>query len=100
MKNNMMKQMMQMQQQMKTAQEELAAQTIKVSSGGGAVEIEISGAQRIQNVMVSAELLESGDTEMVGDILVAAINEAIEKSQEMAADKLGALTGGLGLPGF
>ncbi len=96
----MMKQLMQVQEQMRVAQEELSTETIKVTSGGGAIEIEITGAQRIQNVTVSEELLESGDAEMVGDILVAAINEAIEKSQEMAANKLGALTGGLGLPGM
>ncbi len=96
----MMKQLMQVQEQMRVAQEELSTETITVSSGGGAIEIEITGAQRIQNVTVSPELLESGDAEMVGDILVAAINEAIEKSQEMAANKLGSLTGGLGLPGL
>ena len=102
---NMMAQVQQMQERMAQTQEALADEYITVSAGGGAVTIEISGTQRVRSVVLADELLEDGDTEMLGDILTAAINEAMEQSQTMAAERLSTVTGGLdlgglGLPGF
>ncbi|MBI2976010.1 MAG: YbaB/EbfC family nucleoid-associated protein [Chloroflexi bacterium] len=97
---NLMAKLAKAQEEMAKTQEALAHERVQVSAGGGAVTVVISGAQRVQSVTVSPELLASGDAEMVGDILVAAINEAIEKSQILAAERLQAVTGGLGLPGM
>lgn len=102
---DMMAQVQQMQAQMAQTQEALADEYLTVTAGGGAVAIEISGTQRIRSVTLAPELLEDGDAEMLGDILTAAFNEAMEQSQTMAAERLNAITGGLdlgslGLPGF
>jgi DNA-binding YbaB/EbfC family protein len=97
---NMMAKLAKVQEEMMKTQEALAHERLTVTAGGGAVTVVISGAQRIQSITVTPELLQSGDVEMVGDILVAAVNEAIEKSQVMAAERLNAVTGGLGLPGM
>lgn len=98
--NQMMAQIKKMQDDMVKTQEALAHERLTVTAGGGAVTIVISGAQRIQSVAVSPELIQSGDAEMLGDILVAAFNDAIEKSQTLAADRLNSVTGGLNLPGM
>lgn len=102
---NMMARVQKMQDDMKQAQEALADEYIEVSAGGGAITIEISGTQRVRTVTIAPELLEDGDAEMLGDILVAAINEALERSQTLAAERMESITGGLdlgglGLPGF
>jgi DNA-binding YbaB/EbfC family protein len=97
---NMMAKLAKVQEEMMKTQEALAHERLTVTAGGSAVTVVISGAQRIQSITVTPELLQSGDVEMVGDILVAAVNEAIEKSQVMAAERLNAVTGGLGLPGM
>lgn len=97
---NMMAKLAKVQEEMMKTQEALAHERLTVTAGGGAITVVISGAQRVQSITVTPELLQSGDVEMVGDILVAAVNEAIEKSQTMAAERLNAVTGGLGLPGM
>jgi nucleoid-associated protein EbfC len=89
-----------LQQQMLETQELLATETVEVSAGGGAVKIVVTGQQKIQSIEISPEVLGSGDREMVQDLLVAAMNQAIEKSQELASTRLGALTGGLKIPGL
>lgn len=97
---NMMSQFKKMQEEMMKVQETLQHERITVTAGGGAVTVVISGAQRVQSIAVSQELIQSGDTEMLGDILVAAVNDAIEQSQTLAAERLNSVTGGLGLPGM
>jgi nucleoid-associated protein EbfC len=89
-----------LQQQMIETQEMLASETVEVSAGGGAVMIVVSGQQKIQSIVISQEALASGDKEMLQDLLVAAMNQAIEKSQELASTRLGALTGGFKIPGL
>ncbi|HEX2620374.1 MAG TPA: YbaB/EbfC family nucleoid-associated protein [Phototrophicaceae bacterium] len=100
----MMKQLQKMQQDMLEAQEKLADETVEVSVGGGAVTIVISGHQRIQSITVKKELLDTSDDEWVNDLqdlLTLAVNQAIEQSQSMAAEKMEAITGGLGsMPGL
>ena len=97
---NMMAKLAKMQEEMVKTQEALAGERIAVTAGGGAVTGVISGAQHIQSITLSPEMIASGDAEMIGDTLVAAINEAIEKSQALAAERLQSVSGGLGLPGM
>ena len=97
---NMMGQLKKMQDEMAKVQEGLQHERLTVSAGGGAVTVVISGAQRVQSIAISQELIQSGDAEMLGDVLVAAVNDAIEQSQTLAAERLNAVTGGLGLPGM
>jgi len=82
------------------ARDELAEMTTEVSSGGGAIKIVVDGQQRIRSVTISPEVINAEDVEMLQDLVVAAVNEAIQKSQEMAASHLSSLTGGLKLPGM
>ncbi len=89
-----------MQEQMKATRDELAQELLSVTSDGGGVTVTISGTQRIHAVHVSPQLLDDGDAEMLGNLLVATVNKAIEESQVKAAEKLGSLTGGLGVPGL
>ncbi len=90
----------QLQQKMLQTQELLANETIEVSVGGEAVKVVVTGQQKVQAIEVSQDVLNSGDKEMLQDLLVAAINQAIEKSQELAAARLNSITGGLNLPGL
>lgn len=86
------------QQQMTETQAALANETVEVSAGGGAVTVVITGQQKIQAIKISPDAVSPDDVEMLQDLIVAAVNEAIEKSQQLASQKMGALTGGLGLP--
>ncbi len=92
------KQLQEMQQKMLQAQEALAHETVSSTSGGGAVTVTMSGQQKLLEVKISADALQ--DAEMLQDLIVAAVNDAIERSQQLAADRMGAATGGLGLPGL
>lgn len=74
--------------------------TTEVSSGGGAVRIVIDGQQRIRSVKISQEVVNSEDVEFLEDLVMAAMNEAIQKSQKLAADHLSSLTGGIKIPGL
>jgi DNA-binding YbaB/EbfC family protein len=82
------------------AQQELADMTTEVSSGGGAIKIVIDGQQRIRSVSISLEVINAEDAEMLEDLVMTAVNEAIQKSQELAASHLSGLTGGLKIPGL
>src|SRR5262249_1291371 len=95
----MMKQLQKMQEDMAAAQEQLASETVEVSVGGGAVTVVISGHQRVQSVTIKKEMIDTSDPEWLTDLqdlLVLAMNQAVEQSQTMAAQKMEAITGGLG----
>lgn len=94
--NNMMQQMQQMQQQMADAQAALEKETLTVTSGGGAVSVVITGHQRIQSIEVLEDLLDPEEKELLQDMLVAAVNSAIEQSQALSAERMEGITGGLG----
>jgi DNA-binding YbaB/EbfC family protein len=94
------RQAQELQAKLAKAQQELADMTTEVSSGGGAIKIVIDGQQKIHSVTISPEAINADDTEMLEDLVMAAVNEAIQKSQEMAASHLSGLTGGLKLPGL
>jgi len=97
---NLAKQLQKMQEEMLKAQEELAEETLKVTAGGGMVTVVVTGHQRIQSIKLNPEVVDPDDVEMLEDLLVAAVNQAIEKSQAMAAERLEGLTGGMNLPGL
>lgn len=93
-------QLQKLQEEMIKAQEALAEETLTVTAGGGMVEVVITGHQRIRSITLKPEIVDPDDVEMLQDLIVAAVNEAIERSQAMAAERLQGLTGGLGLPGL
>jgi DNA-binding YbaB/EbfC family protein len=82
------------------AQQELAEMTTEVSSGGGAIKIVIDGQQRVRSVSISPEVVNGEDIEMLQDLVMTAVNEAIQKSQDLTASHLSGLTGGLKIPGM
>jgi DNA-binding YbaB/EbfC family protein len=94
----MMQQIQKLQEDMVKAQESLADETVSATAGGGAIEVTITGQQRLTAVKIDPQVVDPEDVEMLQDLIVAAVNEAIERSQALAAERLGALTGGLGLP--
>ncbi len=96
---NMMKQAQKMQKEMMKLQEEIEQRTVEASSGGGAVKVEISGKKDIKSISIQAEVVDPEDVEMLEDLIMAAINEAIRKADEMVANEMSKLTGGLNLPG-
>ncbi len=101
---NPMAMLQKMQQDMAEAQESLEHETTEVSVGGGAVKVIISGHQRVQSVEINPDVIDMDDEEWLADLqdlLVAAVNQAIEQSQSMAAERMEAITGGLGdIPGL
>ena len=96
----MLGQIQKLQQDMLKAQAQLADETLEVSAGGGAIIIVVTGQQRVKSIQLQPEVVDPNDIDMLQDLLVAAVNEAIERSQAYAAEKLQGLTGGLGIPGF
>lgn len=94
----LMRQARQFQEKMEKIQQELEKATVEASSGGGAVTVVMTGQQQLQSVKISPEA--AGDAEMLEDLVITAMNEALKKSKELAASRLGELTGGLNIPGL
>jgi DNA-binding YbaB/EbfC family protein len=92
----MLRQVQQMQDRMAKAQKELEEETVEATSGGGAVRVVVTGAQKVVSVHVDPGATD--DVEMLQDLVLAAINEGLEKSRELQANKMQAVTSGLGLP--
>jgi DNA-binding YbaB/EbfC family protein len=95
-----MRQAEKLQGQIKKIQEELATKTVEASSGGGMVTVVTNGKQDVVSIKIDPEVVNSDDVEMLQDLIVAAVNEAKKRSQELMAGELGRLTGGLGVPGL
>lgn len=98
--NKFIRQAQELQARLAKAQKELANITLEASSGGGAVTVTINGQQDIQSVKISPEVVDPEDVELLEDLVLAAVREAIAKSQEAANKHLGGLTGGLNIPGL
>lgn len=96
----LLRQAKELQAKLAKAQEELSQTTVEASSGGGAVTIVINGQQKIESVKISPDVVDPEDVAMLEDLVMAALNEAMAKSQELAASRLGSLTGGLNIPGL
>lgn len=100
MNRNFMQQAQQLQARLAKAQEELANLTLEVTTGGGAIKVTIDGQQKIKSIKISKEVVNPEDVEMLEDLILSAVTEANTKSQEAAATKMGAITGGLKIPGL
>ncbi len=96
--NNFMKQAQQMQQKFAQMQEELNSKEVEASAGGGAVSVTATGGKQIVDIKIDKELVESDDIEMLQDLVTAAVNEALNKAQEMVDEETKKLTGGMGMP--
>ncbi len=94
----MMQQIRQLQEEMARTQESLGDESVEVSVGGGVVTMVMTGHQRLESVTIQPDILDPDDVEMLQDLVVAAVNEAIEQSQQLASERMGALTSGLNLP--
>jgi DNA-binding YbaB/EbfC family protein len=97
---NMMKQAQKLQSQMMKLQEELADRTVESSSGGGMVTVVANGRQQIVSIQIENEVVDPDDVEMLQDLILAAVNDALAKAQEMVSSEMGKLTGGLNIPGL
>ena len=96
---NMMKQAQKMQKEMMKLQEEIEQRTVEASAGGGAVTVVITGKKEIKSIILNPEIVDPDDIEMLQDLIMAAVNEAIRQADEMAAKEMSKITGGLNLPG-
>ena len=96
--NNMIRQAQKMQQDMMKAQEELESKTYEAQAGGGVVSATVSGKKELVSVTIDPEAVDPEDVEMLQDLIVAAVNEALRKASEDAASQMSRLTGGLNLP--
>jgi DNA-binding YbaB/EbfC family protein len=94
--NKMLKQVQEMQDQMAKAQEELAGETVEASAGGGMVRVKATGGGEIVEIKIAPEAIDPDDPEMLEDLVLAAVNEALRNAQELMQSKLGGALGGLG----
>ena len=100
MNRDMMRQIQQMQSKLARAQEELNNLTAEGSAGGGAVKVTISGSLEIRSLKISPEVIDTEDVEMLEDLVIAALNEALAKAQALQSEHMAGLTSGLNLPGM
>jgi DNA-binding YbaB/EbfC family protein len=100
MNRNMLRQAQELQSRLGKIQEELAETQIEGTSGGGVVKVVVNGHQKVLEVKISPEAVNAGDVEMLEDLVLSAINEAMSQAQELAQKRLGAVTGGLKIPGL
>jgi DNA-binding YbaB/EbfC family protein len=91
----MMQQIQRLQQQLAEAQAQLAEELVTASAGGGAIKVSMTGDQKCKSVEISAELLKEADVQMLQDLVMSAVNMALDQSRELASQRLGPLTGGL-----
>jgi DNA-binding YbaB/EbfC family protein len=95
-----MKQAQKIQAQIAKVQEELAQKTVEATAGGGMITVVANGKQEIVSITIEPEVIEAKDVEMLQDLVVAAVNEALRKAQEMASEEMRKITGGLQIPGL
>lgn len=98
--SGLVKKAQKMQAQMAKMQEELAEKTIDATSGGGMVKVTANGAQRIVSIEIEREVVDPEDVDMLQDLILAAVNEALTQSQEMVNNEMKKITGGLNIPGM
>ena len=95
-----MKQAQELQKRMMKLQQELEEGTVEATAGGGVVKVVINGKLRLESLSIDPDAVDPDDVEMLQDLVMAAINEGMEKSQKTAAERMGAITGGLNIPGL
>lgn len=99
-KGGMLQQLQSLQENLLKTQEEVAAMTVTASAGGGAVTAVVSGERRLLSLAIKPEVVDPADVEMLQDLVVAAVNEGLERIDQTMAEKMSALTGGLNIPGL
>jgi nucleoid-associated protein EbfC len=97
---NLMKQAQHLQNKMAKMQEEMASKTIEVSVGGGMIKVVANGKQEIVSIRIEKEVVNPDDVEMLQDLILAAVNDALAQSQKMVSDEMSKLTGGMSIPGL
>ncbi len=97
---DIMKQAQKMQAKMAEIQEELADKIVESTSGGGMVKVQVNGRQEVLSIVIEPDVVDPDDVEMLQDLIVAAVNDALHKSQEMMAEEMKKLTGGMSIPGL
>jgi DNA-binding YbaB/EbfC family protein len=95
---NMMKQMQKMQKKMQEAQEELGKQTVEGTAGGGMVTVKVTGHKEVVDIVIKPEAVDPDDVEMLQDLVLAAVNDALKKADELTNNTMGQFTKGLNLP--
>jgi DNA-binding YbaB/EbfC family protein len=95
---NMMGSLQKLQEQIQQVQDKLADETVTATAGGGVVKVTMTGDQHCRGVELDPQILQDADVEMLQDLILTAVNNALEASRQLAADRMGPLTGGLGLP--
>lgn len=98
--NKMMRQVQKLQQDMERVQQEIAARTVEASAGGGKVRAVVTGDKQLVELILDPEVVDPSDTEMLQDLVIAAVNQAYREADEMVARELAKVTGGLALPGL
>ncbi|UHA75234.1 YbaB/EbfC family nucleoid-associated protein [Paenibacillus sp. 481] len=98
--NQMMKQVKKMQEQMLKAQEALADKKIAGTSGGGAVTVEVNGHKKVLSIAIKPEVMDQDDMEMLQDLIITAVNDALTKAEDLANDDMAKFTGGMRIPGL
>lgn len=96
----LMKQAQQLQDKMNKLQEDMADKTVEATAGGGMVKVVANGKQQIVSINIEKEVVDPEDVEMLQDLIVAAVNEALTRSQEMVSEEMNKLTGGMNIPGL
>jgi DNA-binding YbaB/EbfC family protein len=96
----MLKQAQKMQEDMVAAQEALKSEEVEATAGGGMVTVKVTGDLQVKSIVIAPDALEDGDAELLSDMVLAAVNEALRAAQELAATRLGGVTGGLDLGGL
>ena len=97
---NMMKQAQKLQSKMLKMQEELGQRTVETSAGGGMISVVANGRQQLVSITIDPEVVDPEDVEMLQDLVLAAVNDALNKAQEMVAGEMSKLTGGMNIPGL
>lgn len=97
---NIMKQAQMMQQKMARMQQELESREVEASAGGGMVTAVVNGKQRLVSLKIEKSVVDPEDVDMLQDLVVAAVNEAVKKSQDMMQEEMGKITGGFNIPGL
>ena len=96
----MMRQAQQLQQRMMKLQEELESATVETTAGGGVVKAVVTGKLKLESIDIDPEVVTPDDVEMLQDLVLAAVNDGLEKAQEMASSRMSELTGGMNIPGL
>ena len=100
MNKNILRQAQQMQQKLADLQNELDQETVEASAGGGVVIAVVSGKQNLQSIKIDPVVADPNDIDMLQDLVLSAVNEAINKSQKLAAERMAAITGNMNIPGL